>query len=185
MVVMSISSEAFKADLEEGVFGAGLDYVADVVFLFERYPNSRHQHRSHRVLSSRVHFLDKASRDLFSCAKYLFAEAKEGQLAPLHSWLTNRINIPTAINRASRVPTANERARFRRSNCFDLAPCAAPIPNQKRSLSIVVSAVIGAVLWWPYYAYDYGEFPYSASAKSPSPGRGYLARRRRERQRRR
>ena len=34
-------------------------------------------------------------------AKDLFVEAKEGQLAPLHFWLTNRINIPTAINRAA------------------------------------------------------------------------------------
>jgi len=54
------------------------------------------------------------------------------------------------VNRASRVPTANERARFRRSSAFDSAPlCAAPIPNQKRSLSIAVSAIIGAALWWP------------------------------------
>jgi hypothetical protein len=84
-----------------------------------------------------VHFLDKASRDLFICAKDLFIEAEEGQLAPLHFWLTNRINIPTAINRASRVPTAKERARFRRSSAFGPAPfCAAPRPNQKRSLSI-------------------------------------------------
>jgi hypothetical protein len=56
-----------------------------------------------------------------------------------HRWLTNRINIPTAINRASRVPTANERARFRRSSGFDPAPfCAAPISNQNRSLSIAI-----------------------------------------------
>src|SRR6516165_720334 len=34
-------------------------------------------------------------------AKDLFVEAKECQLAPLHFWLTNRINIPTAINRAA------------------------------------------------------------------------------------
>jgi len=33
-------------------------------------------------------------------------------------------------------------------------------------------AVIGAALWRPWYAYDYGEFPYSASAKSPNPGQG-------------
>jgi hypothetical protein len=30
--------------------------------------------------------------------KDLFIEAEEGQLAPLHFWLTTRINIPTAIN---------------------------------------------------------------------------------------
>src|SRR6516164_2972101 len=71
-----------------------------------------------------------------------------------HFWLTNKTNAPAAINRASRVPTANERARFRPSSGFDPAPfCAAPRPNQKRSLSIAVSAVIGAVLWGPYYAY--------------------------------
>ena len=44
-----------------------------------------------------------------------------------------------------------------------------------------MSALIGAALWWPYYAYDYGEFPYSASAKSPNPDQGYLAQRRLER----
>src|SRR5262245_55898849 len=111
----------------------------------------------------------------------------EGQLAPLHFWLTNRINIPTAINRASRVPTANERARFRRSSAFDLAPfCAAPRPNQKRSLSIAVSAVIGAAFSKPHYAYGgYGNCSYSASAKSRNRGQGYPERRRRERQRRR
>jgi hypothetical protein len=63
---------------------------------------------------------------------------------------------------------------------FDLALfCAAPRPNQKRSLSIAVSAVIGAALC--QYAYDYGELSHSASAKSPNPGQGYLARRHHER----
>ena len=52
-------------------------------------------------------------------------------------------------------------------------------PEEK--LSIAVSALIGAALWWSYYAYDYGEFPYSASAKSPNPDQGYLAQRRLER----
>jgi hypothetical protein len=33
-----------------------------------------------------------------------------------------------------------------------------------------VRAVIGAVLWRPYYAYGYG-YPYSASAKSRNPAR--------------
>src|SRR5262249_39524315 len=62
---------------------------------------------------------------------------RRARLAPLHFWLTNRINIPTAINRATRVPTASERTRFRRSSGFDPAPfCAAPMPNQKRNLSI-------------------------------------------------
>jgi len=62
---------------------------------------------------------------------------RRARLAPLHFWLTNRINIPTAINRATRVPTASERTRFRRSSGFDPAPfCAAPMSNQKRNLSI-------------------------------------------------
>jgi hypothetical protein len=100
-----------------------------------------------------------------------------------HCWLTKRINAPAAINTASRIPTTNEITGCRLSvRSFDLAPsCAAPMPNQKRSLSIAVSAVIGAALWRPYYAYDYGELPHSVSAKSPNPGQGYLAQRRRER----
>ena len=87
------------------------------------------------------------------------------------------------VNRASRVPTTNEVTGCRLGlTSFDPAPfCAAPIPNQKRSLSIAVSAIIGAALWWPYYAYDYGEFPYSASAKSPNPGQGCPERQRLER----
>jgi len=61
----------------------------------------------------------------------------EEPTSPIHCWLTNRINIPTAINRASKVPTANERARCRRSIGFDPAPfCAAPMPSQKRRLPI-------------------------------------------------
>src|SRR5215813_3915097 len=100
-----------------------------------------------------------------------------------HCWLTNKINNSAAINRASRIPTTNERTGCRLGlTSFDPAPfCAAPRPNQKRSLSIALSAIIGAALWWPYYAYGYGEFPYSASAKSPNPGQGYLARRHHER----
>src|SRR5262245_13904570 len=85
-----------------------------------------------------------------------------------HYWLTNRRNIPTAINTAIRIPTTNETTQCRSTGGFDPAPfCAAPRPNQKRSLSIVVSAVTGASLWRPYYAYDCGELPHSASAKSP------------------
>src|SRR5215468_10845655 len=54
-----------------------------------------------------------------------------------HCWLTNRINIPTAINRASRIPTTNERTGCRLAEGFDPAPfCAAPRPNQKRRLPI-------------------------------------------------
>src|SRR5262245_62169384 len=67
---------------------------------------------------------------------HVIAQARS-QLAPLHCWLTNRINIPTVINRASRVPTANDRARLRRYSGFDPAPfCAAPMPSQKNRLPI-------------------------------------------------
>ena len=45
---------------------------------------SRHQHGSYRIPSSRVHFLDKASRDLFICAKDLFVEANGGLEAQRH-----------------------------------------------------------------------------------------------------
>jgi len=52
-------------------------------------------------------------------------------------WLTNRKNIPTAINAANRIPTTNETTGCRLAVGFDPAPfCAAPRPNQKRSLSI-------------------------------------------------
>src|SRR6266478_8175821 len=111
---------------------------------------------------------------------------QDGPLAPHHCWLTNKIKAPAAINRASRIPATSETTQCRLGlTSFDPAHfCAAPIPNQKRSLSIAVSAVIGAALWRPYYAYDYGELSHSASAKSPNPGQGYLARRRPERGRR-
>jgi hypothetical protein len=62
---------------------------------------------------------------------------KQGQLAPFHCWLTNRINIPTAIKRPTRLPTTNDRARLRRFSGFDPAPfCAAPMPSQKSRLPI-------------------------------------------------
>ena len=59
-----------------------------------------------------------------------------------HCWLTNKINNPAAINRASRIPTTNEVTGCRLGlTSFDAAPfCAAPRPNQKRSLSIAVSS---------------------------------------------
>src|SRR5262249_57114615 len=67
----------------------------------------------------------------------------EEHTSPIHCWLTNRINIPTAINRASRVPMANERTGCRLAEGFDPAPfCAAPRPNQKRSLSIDRTSLI-------------------------------------------
>jgi hypothetical protein len=66
---------------------------------------------------------------------------------------------------------------------FDPASfCAAPRPNQKRSLSIVVSAVIGSALGEPHYAYGgYGVYLYSVNAKSRNPGQGCFARRHHER----
>jgi hypothetical protein len=45
---------------------------------------------------------------LFVYAKDLFVEANDGPLAPLHCWLTNRKNIPTAINNRNQN-TDNER----------------------------------------------------------------------------
>src|SRR5262245_32796595 len=95
-------------------------------------------------------------------------------------WLTNRRKDPTIINAATRVPTTSDTTQCRCTVGFDPAAfCAAPMPNQKRSLSIAVSAVIGAALW--QHAYDYGELAPSASAKSRNPGQGYLARRHRAR----
>src|SRR5215475_4259397 len=90
-------------------------------------------------------------------------------------WLTNRRRAPTIINAATRVPTTSETTQFHCTVGFDPAAfCAAPMPNQKRSLSIAVSAVIGAALW--HYAYDYGELSCQESAKFRNPGQGYLAR---------
>ena len=107
-------------------------------------------------------------------------QGHDGLLTPLHCWLTNRRNNPTPINSAIRIPTTSEATQCLSTVGFDPAPfCAAPMPNQKRSLSIAVSAVIGAALW--QYAYDYGELAHSASAKSPNPDQGYLARRHHER----
>src|SRR5215467_12589646 len=62
----------------------------------------------------------------------------EEPTSPVHFWLTNRVNNPTAINRASRIPTTNEITGCRLGlTSFDPVPfCAAPMPNQKRSLSI-------------------------------------------------
>src|SRR5262245_45994734 len=108
-----------------------------------------------------------------------FKMFSDGHLAPHHCWLTNKIKAPAAINRASRIPATSETTQCRLgSTSFDPF-CAAPRPNQKRSLSIAVSAVIGAALW--QCTYDYVELSHSASAKSPNPGQGCLARRHHER----
>src|SRR5262249_18190906 len=66
----------------------------------------------------------------------------EEPTSPIHCWLTNKINNPAAINRASTIPTTNETTGCRLGLAsLDLAPfCAAPIPNQNRSLSIDRSA---------------------------------------------
>src|SRR5262249_61124323 len=57
---------------------------------------------------------------------------------------------PAAINRASRIPTTNEITGCRLGlTSFDPEPfCAAPMPNQKRSLSIAktLAATIGFYL---------------------------------------
>ena len=100
-------------------------------------------------------------------------------LAPHHCWLTNKIKAPAVINTASGIPATSETTQCRLGlTSFDPF-CAAPRPNQKRSLSIAVSAVIGAALW--QCTYDYVELSHSASAKSPNPGQGCLARRHHER----
>jgi hypothetical protein len=77
-----------------------------------------------------------------------WSQRQDKTLAPHHCWLTNRIKAPAAINRASRIPATSETTQCRLGlTSFDPAPfCAAPRPNQKRSLSIAVSAVIGAAL---------------------------------------
>src|SRR4029077_14106957 len=66
----------------------------------------------------------------------------------------------------SQNPTTSETTQCRLGlTSFDLAPfCAAPRPNQKRSLSMAVSAVIGAALW--QYVCDYGELP---ARRAPNP----------------
>jgi len=55
-----------------------------------------------------------------------------------HCWLTSRIKAPKVINTAIRIPMTSEITGWRLGlTSFDLAPsCAAPMPNQKRSLSI-------------------------------------------------
>src|SRR5262249_3786172 len=57
-----------------------------------------------------------------------------------HCWLTNRTKAPAAITTAIRTPTTNDVTGWRLGlTSFALAPfCAAPMPNQKRSLSIGV-----------------------------------------------
>jgi hypothetical protein len=70
-------------------------------------------------------------------------KASYRDLRNLHSfWLANRRYIPTTINTATRIPTTNETTQFRRLVGFDPAApfCAGPMPNQKRSYSIAVSA---------------------------------------------
>src|SRR5262245_22932445 len=104
-------------------------------------------------------------------------------------------DLPAAVKKSSDA-IIEQRPRHRNQNTddernnpvptgldlFQSAPsCAAQIPNQNRTLSMAVSAVIGAALWRPYYAYGYGELPHSASAKSPNPDQGYLALRHHER----
>src|SRR6516225_10460372 len=81
--------------------------------------------------------------DLFVQDRNLFDGANgktRRRLAPHHCWLTNRIKAPAAINRASRIPATSETTQCRLGlTSFDPAPfCAAPRPNQNRSLSIAV-----------------------------------------------
>src|SRR5262249_43192994 len=72
----------------------------------------------------------------------------EEPTSPVHFWPTNRTNIPTAINRARRVPATSEITQCRLSmRLFDPTPfCAAPRPNQKRSLSIARTSLLASPL---------------------------------------
>src|SRR5215467_13037944 len=73
----------------------------------------------------------------------------------IHCWLTNKINNPATINRASRIPTTNEITQCRLGLIsFDPAPfCAAPRLNQKRRLPIrpiphdEILAFQGSYIW--------------------------------------
>src|SRR5262245_51835179 len=80
------------------------------------------------------------------------------------------MNAPAAINRASRIPATSEITQCRLSvRLFDPAPfCAAPIPSQKRRMPIAVSAIIGAALWRPHYAYGILDAPESQIDRAPS-----------------
>ena len=73
-------------------------------------------------------------------------------------WLTNKIKTPALINRAIKIPPMIEISRCRRSlgSSFDPAAfCPAPIPNQKRSLSILTAGrrkpgtpqIAGGLIW--------------------------------------
>jgi hypothetical protein len=71
-----------------------------------------------------------------SAARPLFYRKRKsiGGLHRHHCWLTNK----TPINTAIRIPTTSETTQCRLGlTTFDPAPfCAAPIPNQNRSLSM-------------------------------------------------
>src|SRR5262249_49674852 len=89
--------------------------------------------------------------EVMSAARPLFHRKRKsigGSQRRHHCWLTNRRNAPTPINTASRIPTTSETTQCRLGlTSFDPAPfCAAPRPDQNRSLSMTVSAVIGAAL---------------------------------------
>src|SRR5262249_10652830 len=70
-----VSGHYLTHDLFNFAAAKGAEGITSISGCQAIFCRRRHQHRSHRVLSSRVHFLDKASRDLFICAKYLFVEA--------------------------------------------------------------------------------------------------------------
>jgi len=86
-------------------------------------------------------------RDLFVDAKDLFVEANVGPLrkgpnrqpllAPPSFLVDEQKKHSDTYNRASRIPTTNEITQCRLGLISFAAPfCAAPRPNQKRSLSI-------------------------------------------------
>jgi hypothetical protein len=70
-------------------------------------------------------------------------------------WLTKTRKTTTPIPAATKVPTTSETTQFRLSIGFDRALfCAAPMPNQKRSLSIARSSFLLADLDPPHGAGD-------------------------------
>jgi hypothetical protein len=94
----------------------------------------------HSTNSSARATVETAATNPAAASSHLGPPRWKADLRKLHSfWLTNRKNIPTATNAATRVPTTNDTTQCRGLVAFDPAPfCAAPMPNQKRSLSMAL-----------------------------------------------
>jgi hypothetical protein len=130
-----------------------------------------------RVADNRMH-LRPGPRSVFPPIPFqkIFCElpfvANASHFERLPSPLSIRPRLTISLVR-SPMPTLDRLRPSAFLRCSDAEP--------EENLSIAVSAIIGAALWWPYYAYDYGELPHSVSARSRNPGQGYLARRHHER----